>query len=251
MDLGVVGRVGLHGIGYTVAGIAITLTVGRLFGRALGTDANTSLLLSVGTAICGGSAIAAVAPVVRAKPHEISVSLAAVFLLNATALIIFPALGHTLGLSESQFGLWAALAIHDTSSVVGAASQYGARALEIATTVKLARALWIIPIALALAGLERRRSAQVAAGKPARPWFILGFIAAAALVTWVPALKPAGQLVATGARRSLVLTLFLIGSGLDRKAVRAVGVRPLAQALALWAVVGSLTLGAITLGLIS
>jgi uncharacterized integral membrane protein (TIGR00698 family) len=245
MDLAVVGRVGFHGIGYTVAGISLTLLIGGLIGYALRVKHNTSLLVSVGTAICGGSAIAAVGPVIEAKAAEMAVALATVFFLNAAALFIFPRLGHFAGLDESAFGLWSALAIHDTSSVVGAALQYGKHALEIATTVKLARALWIMPLALGIAWIRARRSEEEKAAKVKKPWFILGFIGASALVTWVPALQTSGALVAAGARRSLVLTLFLIGSNLTRATLRDVGARPFLQGLLLWILVGSGTLAAI------
>ena len=248
MDLGVVGQVGFHGIGYTMAGIAVTLFLGTWIGRLLGVARDTSLLLTVGTAICGGSAIAAVAPTIRAKSADVSVALATVFLLNAVALLIFPGIGHYFGLNETQFGLWSALAIHDTSSVVGASMQYGAHALEIATTTKLARALWIVPVTLLIGHFYKHKNQAEGAQKAKRPWFILGFLGAAALVTWVPELRPAGLVVAAVARRSLVLTLFLIGSGITRATLKSVGLRPFLQGLLLWIVVGSATLGAIQLG---
>jgi uncharacterized integral membrane protein (TIGR00698 family) len=204
--------------------------------------------VTVGTAICGGSAIAAVAPVIRARSQDVSVALATVFFLNAVALIIFPPIGHHLGLGQIQFGIWSALAIHDTSSVVGAAMQYGARALEIATTIKLTRALWIVPVTLVIGSLWNRGGEETGAGKAKRPWFILGFVSAAALVTWMPSLKPAGHLVFVAAQRSLVVTLFLIGSGLSRSALLMVGKRPLIQGFILWIVMGTATLGAILIG---
>jgi uncharacterized integral membrane protein (TIGR00698 family) len=248
MNLVEVGHAGVHGFFYTVIGISLTLTVGLLLGGALGTQRDTSLLVTVGTAICGGSAIAAVAPVIRARSQDISVALATVFFLNAIALIIFPPIGRHLGLGQMQFGVWSALAIHDTSSVVGAAMQYGARALEIATTIKLTRALWIVPVTLVVGALWSRGENEAGTGKAKRPWFILGFVAAAALVTWMPSLKPAGHLVFVGAQRSLVVTLFLIGSGLSRSALMMVGKRPLIQGFILWIVMGTATLGAILIG---
>ena len=169
---------------------------------------------------------------------------------NALALVVFPALGHAMGFSQHQFGLWAALAIHDTSSVVGAGAAYGKEALEVATTVKLARALWIAPMALAI-GWAVARAAGAAgrpAGKIAVPWFIFGFIAAAALVSFVPGLADYGHAVATGAKRALVVTLFLIGANLSKSALRAVGWRPLAVGVTLWACVSSATAGAILAG---
>jgi uncharacterized integral membrane protein (TIGR00698 family) len=248
MNLIEVGHAGVHGFFYTVIGISLTLTVGLMLGRLLGTQRDTSLLVTVGTAICGGSAIAAVAPVIRARSQDVSVALATVFFLNAVALIIFPPIGHHLGLGQIQFGIWSALAIHDTSSVVGAAMQYGARALEIATTIKLTRALWIVPVTLVIGSLWNRGGEETGAGKAKRPWFILGFVAAAALVTWMPSLKPAGHLVFVAAQRSLVVTLFLIGSGLSRSALLMVGKRPLIQGFILWIVMGTATLGAILIG---
>jgi len=250
MDLRVVGRVGLHGIGYTVVGITVALSVGLLLGRTLHTERNTSMLLSAGTAICGGSAIAALAPVLDAEQHQVSVALGVVFLLNAIALILFPPIGHLLDLSQVQFGLWSALAIHDTSSVVGSTLQYGRQALEVGTTVKLTRALWIVPLTIAV-GAAVARGARARSGHRAkRPWFILGFLIAAALATYVPALHPAAGAVSEVARRTLVATLFLIGANLTRDTLRTVGVRPLVQGVTLWAVVGTGTLGAILAGLI-
>jgi uncharacterized integral membrane protein (TIGR00698 family) len=248
MNLMVIAEVGAGGILYTAVGIMLTLVLGLALGKILATQESTSVLVSVGTAICGGSAIAAVAPVIRAKPEAVSVALATVFLLNAAALFIFPPIGHMLGLTELQFGMWSALAIHDTSSVVGAASQYGAHALEVATTVKLARALWIIPVSLVVGVLWARRADTEVAGKAAKPWFILGFVAAAALATWVPALTAPGALVAQAARHTLVLTLFLIGAGVSRATMQSVGLRPFLQGLSLWVVVASATLGAILMG---
>lgn len=248
MSLDVIGRAGEQGIVYTITGITFTMGAGLLLGRMLSTSRDTSLLVTVGTAICGGSAIAAAAPAIRAKSHEVSVALAIVFILNAVALVLFPWIGHHFALTEIQFGLWSALAIHDTSSVVGASLQYGPRALEIATTVKLARALWIIPVTFILALTWKSGADRQAAGKAKRPWFILGFVLAAALVTWVPALQEAGRLVASGSRRALVFTLFLIGSGLTRAALKTVGVKPFIQGFFLWVLVASGTLAAIFAG---
>jgi len=241
MDVRVVARVGLHGLGYTVIGIVATLTLGRWLGRRLRLPARPALLVSIGTAICGGSAIAAVAPVVQADPEETSLALATVFLLNGVALFLFPPIGHALGLSQSSFGLWAALAIHDTSSVVGAALAFGPTALATATAVKLARALWIAPATAVLGWRSGRRRAKV-------PPFIVGFLAAAALGTFVAPLHAAGALVAAGARRLLVATLFLVGAGLSRAALRESGVRPLVHGVLLWMVVGGGTLFAVARG---
>jgi len=246
MDLGVVARVGLQGIGYTVVGIMTALILGTLLGRVLRTPRDTSILISVGTAICGGSAIAAVAPTLKAKDHEISVALGTVFVLNAVALLIFPSIGRQLDLNGTQFGLWSALAIHDTSSVVGATLQYGSQALQVGTTVKLARALWIAPIALACGYLfarGERLSAKI-------PWFIAGFLITAALVTWLPHLRPAGHLVETVAKRILVLTLFLVGINLTPQTLKAVGIRPFVQGVVLWVFISSVTLAGIFFGYI-
>jgi uncharacterized integral membrane protein (TIGR00698 family) len=232
-------------------GIAGTLLAGAALGRLLAVRQATGILVAVGTAICGGSAIAAAAPAIGADDDETSAALGIVFLLNATALLLFPPIGHRLGLSEHAFGLWAALAIHDTSSVVGAAATYGPGALTIATTTKLARALWIVPVTLALgAWSARRKDAPRGPIRAKRPWFILGFLATAAAVSFVPALQPAGRLVAAAAQRMLVLTLFLLGLGLSREAVARVGARPFVLGLLLWFLAAAATLGAIHAGAI-
>ena len=210
--------------------------MGTLIGRLLKVEGRTSLLVSFGTAICGGSAIAAMAPVLKARDAEIAVSLATVFTLNAVALLLFPFIGHQLHLSQMLFGTWAGMAIHDTSSVVGAASVYGAEALAVGTTVKLSRALWITPFVLMMAWRNN------ATGKNAFPWFILAFVAAAAINTLLPQAAPAWHVITRIARQALVVTLFLIGAGLSRELLRKVGVRPLLQGVVLWLIVGSLTL---------
>jgi len=243
--------VGLQGFGYTLVGIAGTLVAGAVLGRLLAVRQATGILVAVGTAICGGSAIAAAAPAIGADDDETSAALGIVFLLNATALLLFPPIGHWLGLSEHAFGLWAALAIHDTSSVVGAAATYGPGALTIATTTKLARALWIVPVTLALgAWAVRREGAPRGPVRAKRPWFILGFLATAAAVSFLPAIQPAGRLVAAAAQRMLVLTLFLLGLGLSREAVARVGARPFVLGLLLWFLAAGATLGAILAGAI-
>ncbi len=248
MNLVEVAKVGLAGFGYTLFGISATLAFGLWLGRRLSVSDDTAVLIAVGTAICGGSAIAAAAPAIRARDESVSIALATVFVLNAIALLVFPPVGHLLALPERAFGLWSALAIHDTSSVVGAASAYGHEAEFVATTTKLARALWIVPVTLIVGALWARRhpTASNPAGptlpKAKRPWFALGFLVAAALVTFVPALVTPGALVAAAARRSLVLTLFLLGAGISREALRRVGARPLVQGVVLWVVVGSATL---------
>lgn len=237
MNLQVVLRVGANGAVLTAASLAATLLVGWLIGKALRVPGDTSLLLTVGTAICGGSAIAAVASVTKPKAHETSIALAVVFLLNALALIIFPPLGHLNGLSEEVFGKWAALAIHDTSSVVGAGVTYGKTALEVATTTKLARALWIVPLTLGISLVRQRGNPEGLKGMK-WPWFIAGFLLAAALFTWIPALAPLKDIMTIGAKRLLVLALYLIGLSLSRDALKSVGFRPLAQGVVLWVIVG-------------
>lgn len=247
MDLTVVAKAGAHGVVYTVIGIAATFALGHLFRGLLRGERVVGLLITVGTAICGGSAIAAVAPVVRAKPPEISVALGTVFLLNALALVLFPWVGHLLSLDETRFGLWSALAIHDTSSVVGATLQFGPVALATGTTVKLARALWIVPVTFFVAFLFRAEGAEPVK----KPWFILGFVLTAALFTAVPGLSAVGEGVAFLARKGLLLTLFLIGANLTRATLRQVGWRPLVFGFVLWAMVTAGTLAAIIFGLIS
>ena len=244
LSLGTVLHVGARSAVYTAVGIALTLATGMLLGRLAGTTGPLSTLISFGTAICGGSAIAAMAPVVKAKSDEIAVALATVFTLNAAALVLFPAVGHLLHLGQGQFGLWAGLAIHDTSSVVGAASAYGPQALALATTVKLTRALWIMPCVLGAALLSRSEQ------RVKFPLFVAGFVAAAGLRTLLPSLQPLWGALVVVARQSLVLTLFLIGTGLTRDVLRRVGVRPLAQGVVLWLLVSSVTLAAIVSGLI-
>jgi uncharacterized integral membrane protein (TIGR00698 family) len=245
LSLGTVWHVGARSALYTAVGIAATLAAGFVLGRLTGTSGPLSLLISFGTAICGGSAIAAMAPVVKAKTEDVAVSLATVFTLNATALLLFPAVGHLLHMSQESFGLWAGLAIHDTSSVVGAASAYGPGALAVATTVKLTRALWIMPCVL-VAALVTRSDEKVAF-----PFFIAGFLAAATLRTLLPSFQPLWTGLVVVARQSLVVTLYLIGAGLSRDVLRRVGARPLAQGVLLWALAGSVTLLAIRSGLVS
>ncbi len=242
MNLEQVLRAGRNGFVYTAIGIAFALALGMLLGAALKVERTAAFLISTGTAICGGSAIAAVAPIIGANDEEMSVSLGTVFVLNSVALLTFPAVGTSLHLSETQFGLWAALAIHDTSSVVGAAAKYGTLALAIATTVKLARALWIVPLALGTAA---------ARGKKARiqwPWFIALFALAAVVNTYLPVGAAIYPALARAGRIGLTLTLFLIGSGISRATLKQVGVRPLLQGIVLWIAVAAASLWAIRAG---
>jgi uncharacterized integral membrane protein (TIGR00698 family) len=235
---------GREAVLYTPLSIGLTVAAGLLLGRLLGTRLRTSALISFGTAICGGSAIAAMAPVINADDEEIAVSLATVFSLNAAALLLFPPLGHLFGLDQRQFGLWAALAIHDTSSVVGAASAFGTQALAVGTTVKLARAIWIAPSALLVARLTK------SSAKTSVPLFIIGFIAAASLRSLLPQLSGLWNPLSLIARQGLVVTLFLVGNGLTREVVRRVGIRPLAQGVLLWVIVSAATLAAIWQGIL-
>jgi uncharacterized integral membrane protein (TIGR00698 family) len=235
---------GKNSIGLTFLTISATILIGIGIGRLLEVKKKTASLIAFGTAICGGSAIAAMAPVIQAEDNDIAVSLATVFTLNAIALLLFPPLGHLLGLDQHQFGVFSALAIHDTSSVVGAAATYGAGALAVGTTVKLTRALWIAPFSLA-AGF---RSGN--AGKATFPLFILGFIAAAVVNTYLTQFEVVWHLLARGAKQLLVMTLFLIGAGLTRKILAEVGLRPMLQGVLLWFVVSSATLGMILTGIL-
>jgi uncharacterized integral membrane protein (TIGR00698 family) len=247
VNLAVVGRVGLQGLGYTLIGLVVTFALGVWLAGRLKVAPKVAALLCAGTGICGGSAIAAAAPAIDAHADETSAALAAVFLLNGVALLVFPLAGTWAGLDQHAFGLWCALAIHDTSSVTGAALTHGPVALATATTVKLARALWIVPVALILGWWFRRRGVRGRGGvKP--PWFIAGFVALSALFTLLPAWHDAAAAVVVGARSVLTLTLFFIGAGLDRTAMRAVGLRPFLHALLLWIIVGTASLAAIASG---
>lgn len=230
-------QAGQQGLLFTVASIFGTLVLGYVVGRGLGIAPKTSHLIASGTAICGGSAIAAVGPVVKASDEEMSVALGTVFVLNAVALFAFPVIGEALNMSQTQFGLWAAIAIHDTSSVVGAASHYGDQALQVATTVKLARALWIIPVALGTAVLFRTPGAKVKL-----PYFILGFVGAMLLTTYVPALQPLAPVLVKLAKLGLTVTLFLIGAGLSTRVLKAVGPRPFLQGVLLWLSISAVSL---------
>ena len=253
MDLCVVARAGLDGLVTTAVSITACLALGALLTRALRIPLKIGALVTVGTAICGGSAIAAIAPVLDADEEQSGVALGTVFLLNAVALFVFPAVGHALHLSEHAFGFWAALAIHDTSSVVGAGQVYGPVALSVATTVKLARALWIVPLTFAVGAWAKRCLPARAGGPKERaqpPWFIAGFLIAAAVTTYVPALHTAGLATSEIAQRVLAITLFLIGAGITRPALAKVGVRPLVHGVTLWIVVASLSLLAVANGLV-
>lgn len=225
-------QVGREGLWLTIASISTVLILGYAIGRWLHMRRKMSHLVASGTAICGGSAIAAVAPAVKANEKETSVSLGVVFLLNSLALLLFPILGHWLGLTQHQFGLWSAIAIHDTSSVVGASSAYGAEALNVATTVKLARALWIIPVSLLSALLFRSSGKKISI-----PWFIGFFIIAMLMNSYLPFVSVFNTQVVAISKAALVVTLFLIGSSLSVEKIRSVGFRPLVLGILLWIVV--------------
>ena len=233
-------QAGRQGVLFTVASIITVLTVGIIAGRFLKIDKRTSFLISAGTAICGGSAIAALSPVIKAEEKQISVAMGVIFILNSIALFIFPVIGHGLHLSQTQFGLWCAIAIHDTSSVVGAASHFGVQALQVATTVKLARALWIIPVAFITAFLFKTGNKQVKI-----PYFIGLFIVAMLVNTYVPFIKPIVPYITSIAKTGLTVTLFLIGSSLSIKVLKSVGVIPLLQGVMLWVLISGVALWAV------
>ena len=233
---------GAEGMTFTIISVVGTMLIGWLIGHKLiKVERNTSYLISSGTAICGGSAIAAVGPVIKAKDTEMSVALGTIFILNAIALFIFPIIGHWLGMTQEQFGLWAAIAIHDTSSVVGAGAAYGEEALNIATTVKLTRALWIIPLAIATSFIFKTKGQKISI-----PWFILWFVVAMIINTYLLNLSETGIMIGNFinslARKSLTLTLFFIGASLSVDTLKAVGIKPLIQGVLLWIVISLSTL---------
>lgn len=231
-------QAGKDGFWLTICSITITLVLGYFIGKALKLDRKMSHLTASGTAICGGSAIAAVAPAVEADEKQVSMSLGVVFLLNSIALVVFPILGHLFGLTEHQFGLWSAIAIHDTSSVVGAASAYGEEALKVATTVKLARALWIIPVSLLSVFLFKSKGKKVSI-----PWFILLFVVTMLFNTYCP--LSFNGLIFKASKSLLVATLFLIGASLSIESIKEVGLKPLLLGVMLWVVISVLSLVAV------
>ena len=230
---------GKEGMLFTIVSVVGTMLIGMFIGRKmLKVSRDTSYLISSGTAICGGSAIAAVGPVIKAKDSDMSVALATIFVLNAIALFIFPVLGEWLGLTQQEFGTWAAIAIHDTSSVVGAGAAYGEEALQVATTIKLTRALWIIPLALVTSFIFKSKDQKVSI-----PWFILWFIVAILINTYLlDSVPQVGKAISGLARKGLIITMFFIGASLSTDVLKAVGVKPLVQGVLLWLVisVGSL-----------
>jgi len=247
MNFGAVLKAGRDGVLFTIATIFGTLVAGYLVGRALSVPSKTSSLISSGTAICGGSAIAAVAPAINAESDEISVSLGTVFVLNSIALFLFPLIGHLLDLTQLQFGVWSAIAIHDTSSVVGASSTYGPEALAIATTVKLARALWIAPVALLFAYLYRDKTVG-SKTTISIPWFILLFVGATVIRSYAPVtvmIPSVFDAAVNLAKAGMTVTLFLIGASLSRETLKNVGIRPLLQGVLLWIAISVISLVAV------
>ena len=225
---------GKEGMEFTIISVVGTMLIGWFIGkRMLRVDRDTAYLISSGTAICGGSAIAAVGPVLKANDSSMSVALGTIFILNAIALFVFPAIGHALDLSQQQFGTWAAIAIHDTSSVVGAGAAYGKEALEVATTIKLTRALWIIPLALVTSFIFKGDGKKISI-----PWFIFFFILAIVVNTYLlDSVPQVGHEIARFARKGLTITLFFIGASLSMDVVRQVGIRPMIQGILLWLVI--------------
>ena len=235
---------GKEGMFFTIISVIGTLLIGMFIGcKVLKLNRNTSYLISSGTAICGGSAIAAVGPIIKANDTDMSMALATVFILNAIGLFLFPALGHWLGLSQQEFGTWAAIAIHDTSSVVGAGAAYGEEALQVATTIKLTRALWIIPLALVTSIIFRSDGKKISI-----PWFILFFIVAMLINTYLLADYPeVGKFIAGIARKGLIITMFFIGASLSVDVIKSVGIRPLLQGILLWIIISAGSLAYILL----
>ena len=235
---------GKEGMLFTIISVVGTLLIGMFIGcKVLKLNRNTSYLISSGTAICGGSAIAAVGPIIKAKDTDMSMALATVFILNAIGLFLFPILGHWLGLSQQDFGTWAAIAIHDTSSVVGAGAAYGEEALQVATTIKLTRALWIIPLALITSVIFRSEGKKISI-----PWFILFFIVAMLINTYLLAGYPeVGKFIAGIARKGLIITMFFIGASLSIDVIKSVGIRPLLQGVLLWIIISAASLAYILL----
>ena len=250
MDFQKLLRTGASGWIFAAVSISVTLGLGWLIGRALRLRPNASTLISAGTAICGGSAIAAVGPVISASEADMTVAMGTVFTLNAVALYAFPVIGHLLGLSQAQFGLWSGIAIHDVSSVVGAASTFGNEALQVATAVKLSRTLWIVPVTLAMAFACNSRYRVKADGpgtapKIKIPWFIGLFVLASLARLLVPSVAKAAPVIGQVAKTGLTMTLMLVGSGLTQRILRAAGWKALLQGVLLWLFIGGVSLGVI------
>lgn len=243
LQIGIILKVGLASIGITLSGIAVTLAAGLLLCRVFGIDGKLSVLLTSGTAICGGSAIAAMSPAINASHSQTAMAMSVVFLLNALGLVIFPPLGHALNMSQESFGLWSAVAIHDTSSVVGAASAYGAAAAGIAVTVKLTRALWIFPLAFAAARFNKSET------KPPFQWFLVTFLLAGVINSLFPERADVWNFLALSGRHLMTGALFLVGSCLTLAELRKIGVKPLIVSVILWVFVSAASFLAIKFGL--
>ena len=233
---------GKSGFVFTFFSIALTFLFGWLLSKWLKVESKTAFLISSGTAICGGSAIAAVSPIVKADAKQMSVALGTVFILNSVALLIFPAIGHWLNLTQQQFGLWCAIAIHDTSSVVGASAKYGHEALQIATTIKLERALWIIPLSVLTVLFSKSETKKISI-----PYFIGFYILAMCVGTYLPAFTDQYSMMVMLAKKGLTVTLFLIGAGLSFDAIKSVGIKPLLQGIILWALISVVSVAVILL----
>lgn len=242
MNLHTAIQTGKEGMLFTIVSVIGVMVIGTLIGKALKLSRNSAYLISSGTAICGGSAIAAMGPIIDADDNDMSLSMATIFVLNAVALLIFPAMGHAFGLSQQQFGMWAAIAIHDTSSVVGAGAAYGEEALQIATTVKLTRALWIIPMAIATTFIFRTKGKRISI-----PWFILIFIVAMLANTYLNIPKQISTDIVTASKHALSATLFLIGCGISIQSIKRVGARPFILGIALWFIISVVTLAVVML----
>jgi uncharacterized integral membrane protein (TIGR00698 family) len=227
---------GKSGLVFTFFLIALTFLFGWLLSKWLKVESKTSFLISSGTAICGGSAIAAVSPIVKADAKQMSVALGTIFILNSVALLIFPTIGHWLNLSQQQFGLWCAIAIHDTSSVVGASAKYGQEALQIATTIKLERALWIIPLSIVTVLFTKTETKKISI-----PYFIGFYILAMCLGTYFPEYTSQYSNIVLIAKKGLTITLFLIGAGLSMDSIKTVGIKPLLQGVILWVLISVLS----------
>ena len=232
---------GKTGFTITIVSVVATVLLGIVVGKALKVEKNTTLLISSGTAICGGSAIAAVAPVLGAENNQISFSLAVIFVLNAVGLFIFPAIGHFFDMDQTHFGYWAAIAIHDTSSVVGACSAYGEEALQVGTTVKLVRTLWIIPLALCIAFLNKNKSSKISI-----PWFILFFVVAIIIGNYVPGMDETNTHLSWLGRKGMMVSLFFIGTSIKIQEVKKTGPRAFLLGIILWIAIGVLSLWWIT-----
>lgn len=235
-------QTGKSGFMITIVSVVVTMLCGMILGKFFGVDKNTTTLISGGTAICGGSAIAAIAPVIDAKNNQISFSLAVIFVLNAVALFIFPAIGHLLNMDQTHFGYWAAIAIHDTSSVVGACSAYGEQALQVGTTVKLTRTLWIIPVALCIALYNKNSASKISI-----PWFILLFVVAILIGNYLPGMEETNNHLSWLGKKGMMVSLFFIGTSINLEEVRKSGVNTFLLGILLWAIIATLSYYWITL----